>query len=281
MPLSIRSRFAILPVLALCFPGPSVSASPEPSTAKVLIPVGDVALDIDVPQIDEKMGGAFVLGLRSGANNCYIESLSVKPGQEGEIAFVVKPPAGEGRFLVTVSPKGTLDPELVACVRGIFDMFYHYENKTPFESVPGTLSFTPRTIAAPPLPTEAELRAALDADYAASKIVRVTNVVQKDASLDDSSNEIFKRYAYEVGLVFVTDGYESACTHYEPYKVFTRGPYKTPYDGHSCETKPHRAGDHTVDTVRLTYSLKLWPEVGAAWELHGGSMTGTLPASEP
>jgi hypothetical protein len=26
----------------------------------VLIPVGDVALDIDVPQIDEKMGGAFV-----------------------------------------------------------------------------------------------------------------------------------------------------------------------------------------------------------------------------
>ena len=282
MRFSIRGLFAILLLLVMWFPPASASAPPEPSTAKVLIPVGDVALDIDVPQIDEKMGGAFVLGLRSGANNCYVESLSAKPGQEGEIAFEVKPPAGEGRFLVTVSPQGTLDPELVACVRGVFDMFYHYQDKTPFDSVPGTLTFTPRTIAAPPLPTEAELRAVLEADYAAAKIVRVTNVVRKDESLDaGASNELFKRYAYAVDLVFITDGYESTCSHYELYKVFTRGPYKTPYAGHSCETKPHKAGEHAVDTTRLTYRLGLWPEVGPVWELHGGGMTGTRPGSQP
>ena len=254
------------------------SARAEP----FLVPVGDAHLDIDEPQIDEKMGGAFVLGLRSGADNCYVEALSAKPGQAGEIAFVVKPPAGEGRFQVTLTAKGTLSPELVACVRSLFDDFYHYKDKSPFDTIPGTLTFTPRTIAAPPLPSDADLRAALDARYAAFKVVRVTNAVQKDASLDvGSSNEVFRRYAYAVDLVFVTDGYESACTHYELYKVFTAGPYENPYAGHVCESKAHKAGDHAVDTARLTYSLKLWPEVGAAWELHGGGITGTRAGSRP
>src|SRR6188472_231117 len=130
MPFSIHGRCAILLVLALSFPGPSASASGDPSAAKILIPVGDVGLDIDVPQIDEKMGGAFVLGVRSGANNCYVESLSAKPGQAGEIAFVVRPPQGEGQFLVTLRSEGTLDPGLVECVRDVFNMFYHYRDKT-------------------------------------------------------------------------------------------------------------------------------------------------------
>ena len=261
---------------------PAGSAS-APATAparaeQFQIPVGDAVLDIDEPQIDDKMGGAFVLGLRSGSNNCYVEALSAQPGQQGEIAFVVKPPAGEGKFLVTLTAKGRLETGLVECVRQVFGMFYHYDDKTPFDSIPGTLTFTPRTVAAPPLPTEAEMRAALETEYAASKVVRVSNVVLKAESLDSgSSNEVFKRYAYAIDLVFVTDGYESACYHYELYKVFTAGPYRTPYAGHSCESKPHKAGDHTVDTARLTYSLKLWPEIAAEWELHGGGITGTVP----
>jgi hypothetical protein len=274
MPRPFRQLVPI--ALALAVVAAPVQAEP------FLVPIGDARLDLDASQIDEKMGGAFVLGLRSGANNCYVEALSAKPGQAGEIAFVVKPPVGEGRFLVTLTAKGGLDATLVECVRSVFDTFYHYKDKVPFDAIPGTLTFTPRTVAAPPLPNDADLRAALDARYAAFKVVRVTNVVQKAAALDvGSSNEVFRRYAYAVDLVFVADGFESACSHYELYKVFTAGPYQNPYAGHVCESKAHKAGDHAVDTARLTYSLKLWPEVGTAWELHGGGIVGTRAGSQP
>ncbi len=260
-------------------PAASPTSSSGAATAPIQLPVGDVELDVDTPQIDEKLGGAFVLGLRSGANNCYTEALGTSPRQEGEIAFVVKPPAGEGRYLVTVERKGTLSETLVACVRSVFDDFYHYQDKEAFGEIPGTLRFTPHLVPAPPLPTEAARRAILDAQYAAMKVVRVDRAVQTAASLDSaSSTEVFQRYAYALDLVFVTDGYESVCTHYEPYKVFTARPYRTPYAGHVCETRTHKAGDHVADAARLLFALELWPTVGTQWELHGGGVNSTLPA---
>jgi hypothetical protein len=167
-------------------------------------------------------------------------------------------------------------------VRSVFANFYHYKDKDAFDAIPGTLRFTPETVAAPPPPTEAELRAVLDAQYAAAKVVRVAKAVQSSVSLDaGSSNEFFRRYLYEVDLEFVSDGYEAVCRHFAQYKVFSVRPYTTRGAGHVCESKAHKAGDHASDTVELTYRLALYPEVGKAWELRGGGITGTQPAEEP
>ncbi|HEV7505120.1 MAG TPA: hypothetical protein VGS07_09430 [Thermoanaerobaculia bacterium] len=266
--------------MAYALPAGEAASAPRAAVApQSLVPVGDVSLNIDTPQIEEKMGGAFTLGLRSGANNCYVAALAATPGQEGSIDFVVKPPAGEGRFLVTLNKKGSLGDGLVGCVRSVFDYFYHYKDKVAFDAIPGTLRFTPHTVSAPPAPTEAELRAVLDAQYAAAKVVRVAKAVQSSVSLDaGSSTEVFRRYLYAVDLEFVADGYEAVCRHYEPYKVFSARPYTTPYAGHVCESKAHKAADHTSDTVVLAYRLALYPAVGAAWELRVGGITGTRPA---
>src|SRR6476660_1182297 len=133
---------------AYALPAGEAASAPRNAVApQLLVPVGDVALDIDRSQIDEKMGGAFTLGLRSGANNCYVEALAAAPRQEGSIDFVVKPPPGEGRFLVTLAKKGSLGNGLVGCVRSVFDNFYHYKDKVAFDAIPGTLRFTPHTVA--------------------------------------------------------------------------------------------------------------------------------------
>jgi hypothetical protein len=258
--------------------GAAASAPRDAVATQLVVPVGDVALDIEMAQIDEKMGGAFVLGLRSGAKNCYVEAQAAAPRQEGSIDFVVKPPAGEGRYLVTLDKKGSLGDGLVGCVRSVFGNFYHYKDKVAFDAIRGTLRFTPHTVAAPPAPTEAALRAVLDAQYAAAKVVRVSKAVQSSVSLDaGSSSEVFRRYVYTVDLEFVADGYEAACRHFELYKVFSARPYKTFAAGHVCESQAHKAADHVSDTVMLTYRLALYPEVGAAWELRAGGITGTRP----
>jgi len=280
MRLSLRTPLLLAVALAMCAAGwRSAAAS---TAAQFVVPVGDVALDIDGSQIDEKMGGAFVLGLRSGANNCFIAALFDGPRQVGEISFVVKPPAGEGHYLVTLAKHGGLGDPLVECVRGVFGDFYHYRDKVAFDEVRGTLRFTPRLVSAPLPPTDAEIGAVLAAQYAETKVVRVEKVTLASVSLDGgSSSEIFRRSVYAVDLVFVADGYESACTHYELYKVFTARPYKTPYAGHACESTAHKAGDRTTDTTQLAYRLALWPEVGARWELRVGGITGTQPAGQP
>jgi hypothetical protein len=268
---------------AYALPADEAASAPRADVAtQLIVPVGDVALDIDRSQIDEKMGGAFTLGLRSGAKNCYVAALAAAPRQEGSIDFVVKPPPGEGRYLVTLDKKGSLSDGLVGCVRSVFNGFYHYKDKVAFDAIPGTLRFTPHTVAAPPAPTAAELRAVLDAQYAAAKVVRVAKAVQSSVSLDaGSSSEVFRRYVYTVDLEFVGDGYEAVCRHYEQYKVFSARPYTTPYAGHACESKAHKAADHASDTVMLTYRLALYPAVGAAWELRAGGITGTRPAKRP
>jgi len=264
---------------AYALPSGEAASAPRADVAtQIILPVGDVDLDIDRSQIDEKMGAAFTLGLRSGAKNCYVAALAAVPRQEGSIHFVVKPPPGEGRYLVTLDKKGSLSDGLVGCVRSVFNGFYHYTNKVAFDAIPGTLSFTPRTVAAPPAPTEAELRAGLDAQYAAAKVVRIAKAVLSSVSLDAaSSTEVFRRYIYTVDLELVSDGYEAVCQHYELYKVFSARPYTTPYAGHVCESKAHKAADHTSDTVVLTYRLELYPEVGAAWELGAGGIIGIRP----
>src|SRR5258706_15165171 len=118
MTVSLRTPLPLAVALAMSVTGWS-SATPS-TAAQFVVPVGDVALDIDEAQIDEKMGGAFVLGLRSGANNCYIGAMFDGPRQDGEISFVVKPPAGEGHYLVTLAKHGDLGDPLLECVRGVF-----------------------------------------------------------------------------------------------------------------------------------------------------------------
>ena len=152
----------ILVIAALC--AVSLSAAPGPSSTPdtFAVPTGSTRLEIEDPEVDEKMGSAFVLGMRSGATNCYVESLFANPHQEGEITFVVKPPAKEGHFLVELTHTGSISNELTECVRSLFGSFYHYTDKQAFDRLPGTLRFTPEWVKAPAPPTDAELRTILD-----------------------------------------------------------------------------------------------------------------------
>jgi hypothetical protein len=272
---------ALVTITFLLLPRAQEAApTPAPATTQGLpfrLPVGDVQLDIDEPQLAEKMGGAFALGLRSGANHCYVQSELPLP--EGEITFTVKPPPQEGKFLVALEKTGSITDPLVACVKGVFGSFYHYTDKESFDPVHGTLTFTPHLITAPPLPTDAELRALLNERYAKSPVVRIAKTGLIRATNEAvSSTEHFRRYSYSVDLEFVGAGYEAICQHGGLYKVFGVQPYKTPYAGHVCENHFHRVGDHAEDDVQLTYRLVLWPEVGTRWESLGN---GGLPETPP
>jgi len=240
------------------------------------LPVGDVRLDFDDLQFAGELGDTFALGLRSGANQCYVQSEIPLP--EGEITFTVKPPPQEGRYQVALEKTGAISDALAACVKGVFGSFYHYADKGPFQPVQGTLTFTPRVIVAPPPPTEAEQRARLDELYRTTAVVRIAKVGLNDVSREAAgSTEFFRRYSYSVDLEFTGAGYEAICQHSGLYKVFSAQPYQTPFMGHVCESRAHRAGDHVVDQVQVTYRLVLWPEVGTRWEPLAGGITGTQP----
>jgi hypothetical protein len=234
-----------------------------------MVAVGDAELEIDLTGLEEKMGSAFLVGTRSGANNCYIESLAENAAQQGEITFVIKPPPNEGYYLVTLEATGSISPALVACVRSVFGSFYHYANKLAFDRVDGKLLFAPKLIPAPPLPTDAALRSILDERYARQTIVRIVRPTLKRVSQDLEGDELFRRYYYDVDLAFIANGYEATCHHYETYKVFSTSPYKTPYAGHACENQVRTIGDHTTDRAVIYFRLTLYPSTAKSWELRG------------
>jgi hypothetical protein len=263
---------------ASCAPtsGADAPPAPDPSgasgSAPVRLPIGRVRLDTDYAGLDGKVGGAFVPGLRSGAGSCYVEALRKDPNQKGEIAFEMKPPPGEGRFLVTLEGQGSIDKALVACVDRVFGGFYHYTDKEAFDRIEGTLRFEPEWISAPAPPTPEEARAALDRSYSPPDVVRITNVVQRSVSeeSDPSSSAVYRRYTYDLDLVFRADGYEADCQHYGPYKVFAKSPYTSRYAGHACENHPRKAGDRATDTATVVFGLTYYPSVASSWKWMGG-----------
>ena len=258
----------VLPLaLAAAACGSPVPGATPP--AMIRIPVGGVDLDTDFAGLDAKMGGAFVPGVRSGARNCYAEALRSDPNERGEIAFVVKPPPGEGPFLVTLEKRGAIGSALVACVEEVFGSFYHYTDKEPFDSVVGTLRFEPEWITAPAPPTPEEVRAVLDRHYPPPRIVRIVKATLTGAWDDVDSAEVIRSYNYDLDVVFSANGYEADCQHNGPYKVFSRRPFNySRYAGHSCEIRVRKAGDHASDTATVVYHLRYYPEVGN-WELPG------------
>ena len=248
--------------------GPATASAP----ATVRIPIGDTDLDVDDMGLEQKMGGAFKLGVRSGANGCYVEALRSDPNAKGEIAFVVKPPPGEGPFLVTLERRGLISDAVVACVERVFGSFYHYTDKEPFDSVEGTLRFAPEWITAPAPPTPEAVRPLLDRRYAPTGTVRIAKATLTSAwdDVERSSSEVLRRYTYDVELVFTANGYEADCHHSGPYKVFSRRPYDASrYAGHSCESHRRKHGDRATDTATVVYHLHYYPSVGS-WELPGG-----------
>lgn len=244
------------------------------TTATVRIPIGDVDLETDDTELDRKIGGAFVPGLRSGANTCYVEALRNDPNQKGDIAFVVRRPLGEGRYLVALEARGSLEKALVACVNGVFGTFYHYTDKLAFDRVEGTLRFEPQWISAPAPPTPEAARAALDRIYSPPDIVRIAKVVLSSVSeySDPSSPEVLRSYVYDLELVFRADGYEANCQHEGPYKIFAKHPYDpSRYAGHTCENHARKAGDRAADTATVVFRLNYYPSVATGWELLDGS----------
>lgn len=270
LPIAFAALACCAPTRGADAPPPASDPASASASATVRIPIGDVALETDYAGLDEKMGGAFVPGLRSGANACYVEALWNDPNQKGEIAFEVKPPPGEGRFLVALEGRGSIGKALVACVDGVFGAFYHYTSKPAFDRIVGTLRFEPRWISAPPPPTPEEARAALDRSYSPPDIVRITKAVLKSVSeySDRSSSEVRRRYTYDLELVFRADGYEADCQHQGPYKVFSRLPYDpSRYAGHTCENHPRKAGARAVDTATVVFGLTYYPSVASSWKL--------------
>jgi len=114
-----------------------------------MMATGDVAMEVDSTDRDTNMGDTFFVAVKSGANNCYVDALAKSPGQRGEIAFVVKPPPGEGYFVVTIEAKGSISAALAACVREVFGGFYHHADHPAFDSLKGTLTFVPKMIPVP------------------------------------------------------------------------------------------------------------------------------------
>jgi hypothetical protein len=256
-------------------PPPASGLKGTSSRSTFMVAIGKAQLEVDLAGIEEKMGPAFLDGTRSGANNCYIESLTETPAQQGEIAFVLKPPPGEGKYLVTLEATGSISPALVTCVRSVFGGFYHYANHPAFERVAGKLVFAPELIPAPPLPAPAALRAVLDERYA--RPVKVVRVTLKGVAHDVEDDELFYHYYYDVDLEFIEDGYEATCQHYETYKVFGTSPHKTPFAGHSCENQARKAGERTLDRQAINFRLTTYPSIAKSWELLGAGVTGTMP----
>lgn len=243
-----------------------------------MVAIGDTRLEVDdSSDLEKKLGSVFATVVRSGANNCYISALTESPAQQGEIAFVVKPPPNEGYFIVTLEATGAMSPSLVACVRRVFGNFYHYADHLVFDRVTGRLRFTPRMIAAPPLPAAAALRAVLDERFAPPAIVKIVRVSLKGESQDLEGDELFHHYYYDVDLEFIADGYEATCHHHQIYKVFGTSPHKTPYAGHSCENQARKAGDRTSDSQEIYFRLTTYPSIGKSWELRSAGVTGTRP----
>lgn len=269
---------AVPMALALALSGSPMPGAERPASspsasapATVRIPIGDADLDVESMQIEKKMGAAFVPGVRGGANGCYVKALRSDPNAKGEIAFVVKPPPGEGRFLVTLKPQGLIDAAVVACVEKVFGMFYHYVDKEPFDSVEGTLRFAPEWITAPAPPTPEAVRPLLDRRYAPTGTVRIAKATLRSAwdDVERSSSEVLRRYTYDLELVFTANGYEADCQHNGAYKVFSRRPYDASrYAGHRCESHARKAGDHAGDRATVVYHLHYYPSVGK-WVLPG------------
>lgn len=286
----ILASFLALPTLGAAAraaePAPASSVSgPEDtaSPATLMVAVGRVRLAIDDPDFDKKLGSAFADGMRSGANNCYVEHLMKSAAQEGEIAFVVKPPPRERYYVVTLTARGTLTGALVECVRGIFHDFYHYpDHSLAFDRVQGTLRFTPEMIAAPAPPPESALRAILAKKYAPQAVVKIAKLTVTGIShdVDSYSSEIFRRYSLDAELEFIANGYETTCHHYSTYKVFSARPYETRAAGHSCKHQLHKVGDHAIDRERIDLRLIYRLTIAKTWELRGGHWPGTTPGAQ-
>ena len=278
-----RPTSALALCVLLAIPGGGACAAEAPAappTATIRVPIGDARLDFEEDfGLDEKLGGAFRLGVRSGAENCYVDALAHNAGETGEIAFAVKPPPGEGKFLVDLEARAAIGPDLVACVRKVFGSFYHYADKEPFDAVHGTLRFQPSWITAPALPAAAEVRAVIERSYAEDGVVRVVGLRETwNSQWVDGSSAVFHDYRYDVELEFTTDGYEADCQHNGRYKVFSRRPFDwSRWAGHSCESRRHRKGDPAKDDATVSYRLSIYPAVAASWELRSqpGVIRGT------
>jgi hypothetical protein len=73
-------------------------------------------------------------------------------------------------------------------VREVLHSFYHYASHTSFDKLEGMLHFEPRTIAAPPPPSETRLRALVDAHYVRQSVVRAVNVEWIDSRFPYSAD---------------------------------------------------------------------------------------------
>lgn len=277
----MRRITTALALVALCpFAAACVVAAEAPAGPPVRVAVGDARLDFEQEAgIDHLLGPAFRTAVRGGADHCYLDALARDEHAAGEIAFVVKPPAGEGPFLVDLAPTGAIGAEVTDCVRKVFGEFYHYADHQRFDAIRGTLTFAPEWITAPALPTAAAVRGVIDKAYAQDDVVRVVGVHETDVSQwVEDSNTVLRNYRYNVDLEFTTDGYEADCQHNGPYKVFSRRPFDwSRWAGHSCESRRHKRGDHAQDDATVLYALTYWPEVAPSWELRGqpGTLRGT------
>jgi hypothetical protein len=238
----------------------------ERALAAFAIATGSVTLDIDVPNPEKFMGPIFVRDVKDRSTGCYVDSLMRKPDQRGEVAFTIKPPAGEGSFLFTVDAKGTLEPEVVECVRKILGGFYHYAEHPSFDKLNGRLRYEPKMVAAPDPPTEEVVRKMLARSYG-DRVVKMTGFKLKSTAYDYSPPEVLRRYFYAVDLEFTVDGEESICKHWNTYKVFTQAHYENKYDGHSCESHSRKRGDRTSDSGELTFHIPYEPAMGRGWML--------------
>jgi hypothetical protein len=245
------------------------SAAPPPSGGpNIRIPIGDVDLDSD-GDLERKLGGAFPLGMRGGATNCYVTALASDETRRGEIAFVARPPKGEGRYLVELQKSGPIGDDVVDCVRKVFDDFYHYEDKEPFETATGTLRFAPEWITAPAPPTPEAAKQLVEDGYARTKVVRMVRASLHWTTQGVDGEQILVNDFFDVALEFERDGYEVSCQHFGPYKLFTRAPYQAQGAGHTCESVVRKKGDRTTDTSTVMYSLRYNPQVADGWKVSG------------
>lgn len=260
----------VFAALAALSPDPA-SPPPDASAAPFALPIGEASLDDESADGDRLVGGAFRIGVRGGANACYVNALMRHPGLAGEVHYTLRTPPGDGYFLTTVEGSGSIGDEVPQCIRGVLHEFYHYASHPSFERLEGTLRFQPRTIPAPPLPTTTEMAKHVEARYAQAALVRVLGIEWLDGPyrFETDGSEARYRSAYRVQLEFVEDGFETTCRHYTEFKVFSRTPYQSRADGTSCSSAPRRAGERVRDGGGVLYRLIYYPDVASAWEYRG------------